>query len=80
MVDASREDNLGARFTEASLNFVNKVIQVFGGWENYFHHFWIVTGDAITFDDIGDGLDKRIEFTFLVRLELDHDKGFDVEI
>ena len=67
MVDAGGKDNLSARFSEASLNFINKVIQILCRWKDYFHDFGIIAGDAVTFDDVGDGLNKGIELAFLVR-------------
>ena len=39
------------------LEFVDEVVQFHGGTEGYFDEHGVITGDAVAFDDFGDGLD-----------------------
>ena len=48
------------------LEFVDEVVQFHGGTEGYFDEHGVITGDAVAFDDVGDGLDEGVEVFFLV--------------
>ena len=48
------------------LEFVDEVVQFHGGTEGYFDEHGVIAGDAVAFDDVGDGLDEGVEVFFLV--------------
>ena len=48
------------------LEFVDEVVQFHGGTEGYFDEHGVITGDAVAFADVGDGLDEGVEVFFLV--------------
>ena len=50
------------------LQFIDKMIQLYGGLVGYFNEHGIIPGHAVTFKNIGNGLNKRIKLLFLIRL------------
>ena len=58
------------------LEFVDEVVQFHGGTEGYFDEHGVITGDAVAFDDVGDGLDEGVEVFFLVGFYFQVNKCF----
>ena len=49
------------------LQLIDKMVQFHGGLVSHFDKHGIIPGHAVAFDDIGNGLNKRIELFFLIR-------------
>ena len=60
------------------LQFIDEVIQLDCCLECYFDKHGIVSGDTVTFDDIGDCLNEGIEFFLLIWLYFQINKSFDM--
>ena len=58
------------------LEFVDEVVQFHGGAEGYFDEHGVIAGDAVAFDDVGDGLDEGVEVFFLVGFYFQVDECF----
>lgn len=60
------------------LKCIDKLIQLISGVEQSFNKHGIITGNAVTFNDMLLVLDKWIEFFFVLRIQFQADKGFDI--
>ena len=77
VLHGSLKDNLRLCAAKA-LQLADKVVELQGCPEQYFDQHGIVAGDTAALHNIGDFLDKGIEFLLLGRLHLQVDEGFDV--
>ena len=50
------------------LLFKGNIPMLHGGLVGYFNEHGIIPGHAVTFKNIGNGLNKRIKLLFLIRL------------
>lgn len=60
------------------LKCIDKLIQLISGVEQSFNKHGIITGNAVTFNDMLLVLDKWIEFFFVLRIQFQADKCFDI--
>ena len=76
MFHRGREDDEGLGLSEV-LEFIDEVIELFGGLESGLDEHGVIPGHAVALDDVVDGADVGIELLFLGRSDLEIDEGLD---